>query len=150
MAEKTPQSCRKVRKCHKKEVLAARRSRWRRPRRPRKLRRRYASRAGWSAARCKQVRGRPGGAWSKVDEGWDEGRGAGGVDGRRVATNRRERGALTVSGGGHCTDIGVFNPYDRALYMMQKHKRPFLVLANFRHPYEGFHQSVLHRIVTGG
>jgi hypothetical protein len=45
---------------------------------------------------------------------------------------------------------GVFNPYDRALYLAMIHNRPFLTLDNWRHPYRGFGQSVSTRALSGG
>lgn len=45
---------------------------------------------------------------------------------------------------------GLFNPYDRALYLSVKHKRPFISLSNWKNPYLGFAQSVCGRAVQGG
>ena len=45
---------------------------------------------------------------------------------------------------------GLFNPWDRALYLSVLHSRPFLTAANFRHPYQGFLQVVVHRTLSGG
>jgi hypothetical protein len=45
---------------------------------------------------------------------------------------------------------GLFNPYDRALYLSVKHKRPFLSSLNFQSPYQGFLQSVGGRALSGG
>lgn len=45
---------------------------------------------------------------------------------------------------------GLFNPYDRALYLSVKHKRPFLSSVNFQSPYQGFLQSVGGRALSGG
>lgn len=39
-------------------------------------------------------------------------------------------------------------PYVR--FLCHLHHRPFLSLANFSNPYEGFHQAIAHRIITGG
>eukprot|EP00906_Rhabdomonas_costata_P002935 RCo004557 len=44
----------------------------------------------------------------------------------------------------------VFNPYDKALYLSVLHCRPFLAAENFRRPFQGFSQAVLHRIFSGG
>jgi hypothetical protein len=44
----------------------------------------------------------------------------------------------------------VLNPYDRALYLSVKERRPFLHTANFRNPYLGFLQSLSHRALSGG
>ena len=53
------------------------------------------------------------------------------------------------------TAVGVlqsvlFNPWDRALYLSVKEKRPFLLRENFRNPYQGWLQSAVHRTVSGG
>lgn len=45
---------------------------------------------------------------------------------------------------------GLFNPVDRALYLMVTHHRPFLSRANFDQPYQGFSQAVLVRTISGG
>lgn len=45
---------------------------------------------------------------------------------------------------------GLFNPWDRALYLSVLHARPFLRRANFVHPYQGFWQVCVHRTLTGG
>jgi Mitochondrial carrier protein len=45
---------------------------------------------------------------------------------------------------------GVFNPYDRALYLSVKHNRPFLHRHNWYNPYTGFAQSIGGRALQGG
>jgi hypothetical protein len=45
---------------------------------------------------------------------------------------------------------GLFNPWDRALYLSIKNDVPFLSYQNFRNPYTGFLQSVGHRALSGG
>lgn len=45
---------------------------------------------------------------------------------------------------------GVFNPYDRALYLSVKENRPFLHRANWQNPYTGFLQSISGRALQGG
>lgn len=45
---------------------------------------------------------------------------------------------------------GVFNPYDRALYLSVKHERRFLSLKNWSAPYTGFYQSLGQRAIAGG
>jgi Mitochondrial carrier protein len=45
---------------------------------------------------------------------------------------------------------GVFNPYDRALYLSVKDNRPFLHPTNWYRPYTGFAQSLGGRAVQGG
>lgn len=44
---------------------------------------------------------------------------------------------------------GLFNPWDRALYLSVKNNIPFLSIDNFRHPYHGFSQAVLQRAFLG-
>ncbi|EWM23565.1 hypothetical protein Naga_101424g1 [Nannochloropsis gaditana] len=41
---------------------------------------------------------------------------------------------------GGVTQAGLFNPWDRALYLSVKYSRPFLSVANFQRPYQGFWQ----------
>jgi hypothetical protein len=45
---------------------------------------------------------------------------------------------------------GVFNPWDRALYLSVKEQRPFLDRRNFKRPFQGFFQSMFHRTLSGG
>ncbi|GKY93729.1 hypothetical protein MPSEU_000340000 [Mayamaea pseudoterrestris] len=45
---------------------------------------------------------------------------------------------------------GVFNPYDRALYLSVKDSRPFLSKENWKRPYAGFIQSLGGRALAGG
>jgi hypothetical protein len=45
---------------------------------------------------------------------------------------------------------GVFNPYDRALYLSVTNNRPFLHRENWTHPYRGFIQSLGGRALAGG
>lgn len=45
---------------------------------------------------------------------------------------------------------GFFNPYDRALYLAVKEKRPFLDARNWHNPYNGFLQSLASRAMAGG
>lgn len=45
---------------------------------------------------------------------------------------------------------GLFNPYDRALYLSVKGSRPFLALENWKAPYNGFFQSLGGRALAGG
>ena len=48
------------------------------------------------------------------------------------------------------TVAGIFNPWDRALYLSVLHSRPFLDRANFVAPYTGFYQALFHRTLSGG
>jgi hypothetical protein len=45
---------------------------------------------------------------------------------------------------------GIFNPFDRALYLSITNEVPFLRHENFRNPYTGFLQSVGHRALSSG
>eukprot|EP00808_Paulinella_micropora_P010844 g48744.t1 len=45
---------------------------------------------------------------------------------------------------------GLFNPWDRALYLSVIHKRRFLHNQNWRNPYLGFQQAVAQRVLSGG
>jgi hypothetical protein len=45
---------------------------------------------------------------------------------------------------------GIFNPYDRALYLSVKDHRRFLHIANWKSPYSGFAQSIGGRALSGG
>jgi hypothetical protein len=45
---------------------------------------------------------------------------------------------------------GIFNPYDRALYLSVRDHRPFLSWENFKSPYTGFFQSIGGRALSGG
>ena len=44
---------------------------------------------------------------------------------------------------------GLFNPWDRALYLSVKNNNPFLTKDNFRHPYHGFSQAIVQRAFLG-
>lgn len=44
---------------------------------------------------------------------------------------------------GGITQAGLFNPWDRALYLSVKESRPFLAWDNFSRPYQGFGQAIL-------
>jgi hypothetical protein len=48
------------------------------------------------------------------------------------------------------SQAGLFNPFDRALYLSVKNEIPFLHWENFQQPYQGFFQSVGHRAISGG
>jgi len=48
------------------------------------------------------------------------------------------------------TQAGLFNPFDRALYLSVKNRRAFLLKENFRRPYQGFLQTVGGRTIQGG
>jgi hypothetical protein len=44
----------------------------------------------------------------------------------------------------------VFNPIDRALYLSMREHRPFFRLENFRNPWRGLSQAVVHRTLSHG
>jgi len=44
---------------------------------------------------------------------------------------------------------GLFNPWDRALYLSVKNNKPFLSVDNFRYPYHGFSQAIVQRAFLG-
>ncbi|MBA4697279.1 MAG: hypothetical protein H2069_07825 [Legionella sp.] len=45
---------------------------------------------------------------------------------------------------------GLFNPWDRALYLSVKNNRPFLSLDNFKSPYQGLSQAMVQRAFLSG
>jgi hypothetical protein len=45
---------------------------------------------------------------------------------------------------------GVFNPWDRALYLSVMHHRPFLRAENWAHPWAGVMQTITQRAVSSG
>ncbi|AWN75646.1 hypothetical protein LEAN103870_16565 [Legionella anisa] len=47
------------------------------------------------------------------------------------------------------SNSGLFNPWDRALYLSVKYNRPFLSVQNFKSPYQGFSQALVQRAFLG-
>ena len=45
---------------------------------------------------------------------------------------------------------GLFNPWDRALYLSVRDRKPFLSRENFRNPYQGFSQAIVQRAFLNG
>jgi len=45
---------------------------------------------------------------------------------------------------------GVFNPWDRALYLSQKYDRKFLDFRNFENPMAGVTQTLFQRAISAG
>lgn len=45
---------------------------------------------------------------------------------------------------------GIFNPWDKALYLSVVHHRPFLLRKNFYAPFQGLSQTLIHRTYTSG
>jgi hypothetical protein len=54
---------------------------------------------------------------------------------RRSARCKFSSNVLAGTGVGVLQSV-LFNPWDRALYLSVKEKRPFLLRANFAHPYQ--------------
>lgn len=44
---------------------------------------------------------------------------------------------------------GLFNPWDRALYLSVRDRRHFLHPTNFKNPFHGFWQAIVHRTISG-
>ena len=55
---------------------------------------------------------------------------------------------LSIPGG--FLQAGLFNPWDRALYLSIKEERPFLSKANFVNPFAGVSQTILQRSISAG
>ncbi|MCE0722533.1 MULTISPECIES: hypothetical protein [Legionella] len=47
------------------------------------------------------------------------------------------------------SNSGLFNPWDRALYLSVKYNRPFLSMQNFKSPYQGLSQALVQRAFLG-
>lgn len=62
-----------------------------------------------------------------------------------LASNRLLCGIM--SGASQAT---LFNPWDRAMYLSVKENRHFLDTLNWRRPYQGFFQAILHRTLSNG
>lgn len=45
---------------------------------------------------------------------------------------------------------GIFNPWDRALYLSLKYDRKFLCAENFRNPWAGVMQTITQRAISAG
>ena len=52
--------------------------------------------------------------------------------------------------GGGLVQAGLFNPWDRALYLSIKEDRPFLSKKNFVNPFAGVSQTLLQRAISAG
>jgi len=48
------------------------------------------------------------------------------------------------------TQAALLNPWDRALYLSVKDRRPFLSWPNFYRPYYGFGQAAVQRVISSG
>jgi hypothetical protein len=66
---------------------------------------------------------------------------------REVARRHSVVLAGTFSG---VVQAGLFNPYDRALYLSVRDHLPFLHRSNFMDPFRGFAQAVVQRTIAGG
>jgi hypothetical protein len=51
---------------------------------------------------------------------------------------------------GGLLQAGLFNPWDRALYLSIKMDRPFLSRINFRNPFAGLYQTIFQRAMSAG
>mmetsp|Transcript_5172 Transcript_5172/g.7581 ORF Transcript_5172/g.7581 Transcript_5172/m.7581 type:complete len:344 (-) Transcript_5172:472-1503(-) len=70
---------------------------------------------------------------------------------QRVTNKKQEKIYSFLSGLiAGVAQAGLFNPYDRALYLSVKQKRSFAHLENFTSPYQGFLQSIVGRAFSGG
>ena len=72
---------------------------------------------------------------------------------KTVQGERSVDGILQAVGAGFTSGlvISVFmNPYDRALYLALKERRPFLRKENFRKPYKGAFQTLFQRAFSSG
>eukprot|EP00052_Salpingoeca_macrocollata_P009101 m.71900 g.71900 ORF g.71900 m.71900 type:complete len:285 (+) comp16931_c0_seq6:90-944(+) len=64
---------------------------------------------------------------------------------------RKQATAVWIAGtASGVAQAGLFNPWDRALYLSVRDDRFFLHRENFRHPFLGFSQAVVQRTVSGG
>ena len=52
--------------------------------------------------------------------------------------------------GGGLVQAGLFNPWDRALYLSIKMDRPFLSPINFKNPFAGLYQTIFQRALSAG
>jgi len=69
----------------------------------------------------------------------------------KVLTQGSARSHMILAGlGSGVTVAGLFNPWDRALYLSVLHNRHFLDRRNFAKPYQGFWQALFHRTLSGG
>eukprot|EP00606_Chrysophyceae_sp_TOSAG23-5_P001164 GSChrysophyteH2.ASY1.ANO1.731.1 assembled CDS len=63
----------------------------------------------------------------------------------------KNRTKLLVAGFlGGFLQAGLFNPWDRALYLSISEQRPFLDLKNFHRPYHGVSQTIFQRALSSG
>lgn len=51
---------------------------------------------------------------------------------------------------GGAITAGLFNPWDRALYLSVREQRSFLLIDNFRNPFQGVSASIWFRAIAGG
>jgi len=63
----------------------------------------------------------------------------------------KNRMKLLVAGfAGGFLQAGLFNPWDRALYLSISEQRPFLNMKNFHRPYHGVSQTIFQRALSSG
>lgn len=65
--------------------------------------------------------------------------------------NKKQKLNIDVASGliAGVANSGLFNPWDRALYLSVKYNRPFLSWENFTAPYQGFSQALVQRTFLG-
>ena len=75
------------------------------------------------------------------------------LDGESIPISRPEKDkrTLLVAGfTGGFLQAGIFNPWDRALYLSIKDDRPFLNMKNFQSPWAGVSQTIFQRALSSG
>ncbi len=65
-------------------------------------------------------------------------------------TTRSKVKLLLAGFGGGFLQAGLFNPWDRALYLSIKDQRPFLSVKNFQNPWAGVSQTIVQRAISAG
>ena len=71
-------------------------------------------------------------------------------DERRILVDDRNFKLILCGLGGGFLQAGLFNPWDRALYLSIKEHRPFLSRSNFTTPFAGVSQTIVQRAVSAG
>eukprot|EP00605_Chrysophyceae_sp_TOSAG23-4_P000844 GSChrysophyteH1.ASY1.ANO1.935.1 assembled CDS len=66
-------------------------------------------------------------------------------------SDHKDRTRLLIAGfAGGFLQAGIFNPWDRALYLSIKDRRPFLNAKNFANPWAGVTQTIFQRALSSG